>query len=196
MPVSVIQSTNTGSATAGYTLQNVGDTITVQLGVTGVGQPPDVTAIISLAGTYTAATVAVEAVALGQPIVTGSPTAPLYTYSWVPVTEIGVQDGQTVSSPIGPLTSVGTAGSGYAYQFGCGVFSMLRLRLVSIGSGAILGGIATIPFPIQSGLVNNLNAGMLLELQRIRVGINMLLASTDMNDNLASTVPTFLGTGN
>jgi hypothetical protein len=50
------------------------------------------------------------------------------------------------------------------------------MRLISIGSGAIVGGIATIPFPLNQGLSIPGSAQSLLELQRIRLGMSILIS--------------------
>jgi hypothetical protein len=200
MPASLTFATNSTTTVGNSaTLQNVGDLLQVFLGNVGVGNPTDQIAIVSLTGTFTAATVAIEAVPQGLPIsLTTTPIAPLSANSWIATTDISVVNGQPVSSPVGPLTSAGGVGSGFSFTFNCGQFQLIQLRLVSIGSGAITGGIATGSFPGGSAtnLLIGLANGQLLELQRIRVGINLLLASTDQNDNLATAVPTYLGVGN
>lgn len=170
-------------------MQVVGDICgPVLLGNTGVGNPLDVTAIVSLIGTFTNAVVAIEAVPIGQlvPFVQGATGPPVPTPApnqWIPILELGVIDGVPASSPVGPLTSAGTAGSGYAFTIGCGIFQQLRMRLVGIGGGAIQGGIATLPFPVPTGLTASSTSGLALELQRIRIGIGMLV-DTDLKDVL------------
>ncbi len=180
------------------TLQNVGDIVgPVFLGMTGVANPIDVTAIVSLTGAFTGATVAIEGVPIGQPLTPssnpGQPGTPTQPSEWVPLGEVGVVDFQPVSSPVGPLNSTGLQGSGYAFNVPCGMHQQMRLRLVSISSGAIQGGIATLPFPVPTGF--SAASSAVLELQRIRVGIELLLASTDNGDDLAKVVPTLLSPG-
>jgi hypothetical protein len=136
------------NATTGY----IGDTVSVVLGNTGVGQPADVDAILSLSGTFTAAVIAIEAVPLGQPVAqsvlfgTGPPTA-VSAGEWVAIAEVSLLNFGVVSAPIGPVSSTGLPGSALAYLVPCGLYAMLRLRLISIGSGTIQAGIATVPFP-------------------------------------------------
>jgi len=185
-------------------LQNAGDTVVAQLGATGVGQGADPTAILSLTGAFTAATIAIEAVPLGQPMAPA--TGPLSSFSqspvaeseWIPIGEVGVLDGISVSSPVGPLNSTGLPGSGYGFDVAVGKYQQIRLRLVSIGSGAIQGGIATVPFPVGSALTQQLAvlAGILLEVQRCRVGIELVMSNGDQPDDLAKSVPSTLTSGN
>jgi hypothetical protein len=180
---------------AQQSLVNPGDILgPVILGNTGVGQPPDVSAVLSFTGLnglpFTNAVIAVEAIAIGQPVTApasfGAAPTPLNPGQWEPVLDIGLVDGQPVSSPIGPLTSAGTVGTGFGYTVPCAQFQQLRARLVSIGSGAIQGGIATMGFPAGSTYLAQLvalNSAQLLELQRIRVGIGVLV-DTDLKDGI------------
>lgn len=117
------------------TLSVVGDILgPVQLGNTGIGQPTDLTALVSLTGTFTAATVLIEGVPLGQPLTQGNPPTPTSVSEWVLI------------SSQGPLTSTGLVGSGIAVTVACNLYQQLRARLSVIGSGAIVGGIASSPF--------------------------------------------------
>ncbi len=160
-----------------------GDTITVPLGVTGVGQGPDNTAILSLSGTFANAVIAVETVSLGQPMVQSpafgtGPPAPASVSEWGNVEEINLLSGSPVSAPIGPVSSTGVAGTALQYAVPCGTFAQLRLRLISIGSGAIQGGIATVPFPVGQ---QSLPPGANIEDFRNRVGISILLEGMGIN---------------
>lgn len=135
------------------TLQSPGDTLLAALGNVGQGGEPDVAAILSLTGTFQGAVVAVEGVPIGQPLTPGNPPTPLSPSQWAAVAEVGLINDQLVGSPVGPLASNGQAGSGFTYAVDPTKFVLLRLRLVSIQGGAILGGIATTPFPVAAGLV-------------------------------------------
>jgi hypothetical protein len=120
------------------TLQTAGDTAQLALGYTGVGNPPDQTVVVSLTGTFTNAVVAIEGIPLGQ----ASTSVPM------PISEVSTLTGSTVSSPVGPLTSSGNAGSGFSFTVNAMLFSVVQIRLVSIGSGAITSGIASQTFPV------------------------------------------------
>ncbi len=142
-------------------LQNIGDTVTAALGNTGVGQPADPSAILSLSGVFSQAVIAVEAIPLGQPMqppVLGSnlPPLPVSASSWTPVANVSFLNQQVITVPIGPISSAGGPGTGFAYGLGCGTFQQIRLRLLSIGGGAIQGGIATAPFPIAGTVVQEI----------------------------------------
>lgn len=183
---------NTGVALVGNVLQNPGDCIQANLGQSGVGQPTDPTAILSLcpagAGGFTGAVVAIEGVPLGQPltqVVAGQPVAPSQN-QWVDTLDVLTLTGAAQTSPVGPLTAAPGAGNGFGFAVGCGLYSMLRLRLVSISSGQVQGGLATVPFPVGSvgpggagsGSVNSQNT---VELGRIRVGLSILLEGLGIN---------------
>ena len=188
MPVPVAQ----------QTIQNVGDILgPLLLGQTGVGQPADVTAIVSLTGVFSGVSVSIEGVPLGQPITQGGPSAlppapaapqPASANEWVPVLDVWLINGQAQSSPLTGLTSAGGAGSGYAFAVGCGIYQQLRLRLTGNGGGtAIQGGMATVPFPVGSvgpgggGSGGSVNAQNTTELGRIRVGLSILLEGLGIN---------------
>lgn len=141
------------TAAAQGVLQNAGDTLQLILGGVGVGNPPDVAAVFSLTGGFTAAVIAIEAVPLGQPMTPGSPPTVPSEGEWVHIAETYVLNGELQSSPLGPLTSTGAAGSGFAFTAGIAAYSALRIRLVSTGGGAIQGGIATLPFPTSTGVI-------------------------------------------
>jgi len=121
------------------TLQNPGDTLAVLLPNPNVDQPVDLTAVLSLLGTFSFAYVAIEGLPFGQP----AGTIP------IPIALVSVINGQLASSsplasnPVGPLTSSGAPGSGFAFTVSCGIYSLLQMRLVSINSGAIQAAIAT-----------------------------------------------------
>jgi hypothetical protein len=120
--------------TASAALQNQGDKITLQLG-NPPGRVPDQTAILSLTGQYTGCIVAIEGIPIGQAL----SSVPM------PVAEMGLSNGSSASSPVGPLTSSGGPGSGYAFTVPSGIYSLIQLRLVSTGGGAIQAAIATTP---------------------------------------------------
>ena len=153
-------------------LTTPGQILFTVLNQVGVGQPPDETAIISLTGNFTAATFGIEGVPLGQPL----GTIP------IPIAEAGVINGQTVSSPVGPLSSSGVAGNnGFAFAVPLGAYSALQVRLISIGGGSVLAGIATVPFPVTVGQPSGGNPVNTLELSRIRVGNSILLEGLGIN---------------
>lgn len=141
-------------------LSAAGQTLQLPIGKTGTGQPPDVSAVFSLTGAFGNATIGLEGVPIGQPITPpagggpgGSPS-PVSLSSWVPIAEVTVSNGQVISSPVGPLSNLGGVGTGYAYWVSVAIFQMLQIRLISISSGAIQGGIATCGFPASSSLSN------------------------------------------
>lgn len=144
------------------TLQAVGDTITSLLGNVGVGNPADVAAILSLTGGFTNAQVAIEAIPLGQPMTqnVGGAATPTSPGEWVDVATINLGTGAVYQSPIGPLTSNGAPGSGFAFSCGVGIYQALRLRLVNTSGGAIVGGIATVPFPVSAGLTQQITGAV------------------------------------
>jgi hypothetical protein len=153
------------------TLQNVDDTLQLQLGLVGYGQPQDITAVVSLTGTFTLAVVAIEGVPIGQSL----SSVP------IPLAEINIGTGNPQGSPVGPFTSTGGPGSGNAFVISCGIYSLIQVRLVSIGGGAITCGIASATFPVTPG--SNLpSPQMMLELVRIRIGINALLDGVSLQE--------------
>lgn len=114
-------------------LVNANDTVTANL----QGDPQ---VILSVAGTFTGAIFVVEATPLGQPAGT-----------WVPVSEVRVDTG-AVAGQIGPLSG-GGLGSGLTMRADGGGYSAMRIRLVNaVGSGAVTGGIATVPFPYSASI--------------------------------------------
>jgi hypothetical protein len=114
------------NAATGY----IGDTVTAQPGGDG-------TVLLSLAGIFTSATVQIEAIPFGQT-------------QYVPVLELRSDTGGvTQNGIVGPVTGAGL-GSGLTLTANGGAISSIRIRLLSIGSGAITGGIATAPFPFSS----------------------------------------------
>lgn len=172
------------SPSATGVLSVAGATLQAQLGQGGVGQPGDVTCVVTMYGVFSSAQIAVEGVPLGSPLVqptTPGPqmginsASPLSPNEWIAIEELGIFNGQLVSSPI-TISSSGGPSSGVSYTFGAGVFEIVRLRLISISSGAVQGVIAFVPFPISTGLQQLGNAVNQLELSRIRTGISALMA--------------------
>lgn len=163
------------------TLSIAGQTLQLALGRAGVGQPGDVTAIFSMTGVFANAVVGIEGVPLGQPLsapVGAGPQpaiGPTSLSEWIPISEVAIINGASLSSPV-TISSTGGVGTGVSYQVGCAIFQALQMRLISIGSGAIVGGIATIPFPLNQGLSIPGSAQSLLELQRIRLGMSILIS--------------------
>ena len=163
------------------TLSIAGQTLQLALGRAGVGQPGDVTAGFSMTGTFANAVIGLEGVPLGQPLsapVGAGPQpsiGPLTLSEWIPIGEVAVINGASLSSPV-TISSAGGVGTGFQFIVGCALFQALQMRLISIGSGAIVGGIATIPFPLNQGLSVPGSAQSLLELQRIRLGISILIS--------------------
>ena len=188
MPIQPVQGTLQTPASSTYIGDVVGPGF---IGSDGVGNPGDVSAIFSMSGTFSTATIAIEGLPQGIPMSpalppsptnpTGTPPTPLSPNQWVPLAEVGVINGQLTSSPVGPLTSNGLVGTGFAYTAPIGAFQQVRMRLISIGSGAVLGGIATVPFPISTGIVQPGNPVSQLELGRIRVGMSLLLEGMGIN---------------
>jgi hypothetical protein len=132
-------------------LQNPGDVVTGKsLGYHEPASTPNDTVVLSMTGTFTNAVVAVEAVAQGQPIVqtpilagySVNQAAPASTAEWgaISVSPSAVP-GALVASPLGPLSSTGLPGSGFAFLAPAGPFVQMRLRLISIGSGSIQAGV-------------------------------------------------------
>jgi hypothetical protein len=116
-------------------LVNPGDTVSATL----QGDPQ---LILSMSGAFAGATVAVEYTPLGQAVTT-----------WLPYAEVRVDTGFVVQSGlIGPVSNSGF-GSGITLRAdGTGV-AAIRLRLVSpLGSGAVTGGIASVPFPFSANV--------------------------------------------
>jgi hypothetical protein len=188
MPIQPTQGTMQTPASGSY----IGDVIGPgYLGVDGVGNPGDVSAIFSLSGTFVNAVVAIEGLPQGTPMTpalppspanpNGLPSTPLSSSQWTPIAEVGVINGQLTTSPVGPLTSSGVVGTGFAYTAPIGAFQQVRMRLLSISSGAVVGGIATVPFPISTGIVQPGNPVSQLELGRIRVGMSILLEGMGIN---------------
>jgi hypothetical protein len=174
------------SPTAQGLLTTPGQTVQLNLGQTGVGQPGDVTAILSMTGVFANAVIGVEAVPLGQPVAQPTqpgpfgPVSPVSPSEWIPIAEVGIINGAVVSSPL-TLSSAGGLGTGFAFSVGAGQFQLLQLRLISIGSGAVQGGIATLPFPLNAGLSAPGSAINTLELGRIRIGLSILLEGLGVN---------------
>ena len=176
-------------------LTAVGQTVSVTLGNSGNGNPVDVTAIVSMTGTFTQATFVVEGIPLAQPMALTGPyppsQAPASAAEWCLVYELGLQAGSPVTNPIGPLSSTGAAGTGFCYTVPCGYFQQLRLRVTGLGSGAIQAGIATIPFPISTSSVISTSPASLLAQNRIWFGIMVLLNGSDAVDLSALTSQDF-----
>ena len=170
-----------------FTLQNPNDQGLVQLGNTGVGNPVDVTCILSFSGVFAGAVVAIEGVPIGQPLLQttlgfGNPPTAASANEWALPFEVNDATGGTVTSPIGPISSLGGTGTCFIYTFTCSYFNLLRARLVSITSGAIQGGIATLPFPLSTSGSPITPPATFLELQRIRFGINcIMVGGADVN---------------
>ena len=169
------------SPTAQTTLSVAGQTLQLNVGQTGVGQPPDVTAVFGFTGIFANAVIGIEAVPLGQPInqpsVAGpfGPVSPVSLSEWIPIGEQGVLNGQNTSSPL-TLSSLGGLGTGFAYVVPVAPYQMLQIRLISIGSGAVVASIATGTFPASTGLSANPSAALTqLELGRIRIGMSILI---------------------
>jgi hypothetical protein len=132
-------------------LTNPGDTVVGRsLGYHEPISTANDTVVLSLTGTFANAVVAVEAVAQGQPIVqtpilagySVNQAAPVSTAEWgaISVSPSAVP-GTLVQSPLGPLSSTGAPGSGFAFVAPAGPFVQIRLRLISIGSGTIQAGV-------------------------------------------------------
>ncbi len=157
------------------TLSVAGDVLGIVLGNTGFGQFFDVQLALSLSGTFVGATVAVEALAVGQPLIGVAGTAPVSTSEWVAVSSAAA--GGNVNSPLGPLSSAGGPGTGFTYATPCYQFQQLRLRLVSIASGSVVASIASVP--VTFNVVSNPNEA--LELGRVRIGMSILLEGMGIN---------------
>lgn len=162
-------------------LNAAGQTLQLWLGNTGVGQPADVSAIIAVTGIYQAATIGIEAIPLGQPLVQPSQAgpfqvpSPVSTSEWIPITELAIVNGSVLSSPVGPLTSVGGPGTGFGWTIPAGIYQAVQVRVISIGGGAIQASIASVPFPSSSSIGSASNPVSQLELSRIRFGISDLV---------------------
>lgn len=167
------------------TLQNVGDIVgPVFLGQTGVGNPPDTTAVFAFTGVYTNAVVAIEGIPIGQPISQGPPLAPNSSNEWVACLDVALLSGALQSNPI-TINSTGGPSSGFACAVGSGMYQQLRARLIGNGGGAIQASIATCGFPLSpspgGAAGGSVNAQNQLELGRIRVGMSILLEGMGIN---------------
>ncbi len=111
-------------------LVNVGDVVTAVL----QGDPQ---VILSLSGTFTGAVFQIEGVPQGQT-------------QFIPVAEVRSDTGGLqAGGVIGPLNGAGL-GSGLTMRADGGALNQIRIRLTAIGTGAVTGGIATVPFPFAS----------------------------------------------
>ena len=93
----------------------------------------DPKAVLSISGSFSNVTVAVDAIPLGQP------------GQWGQVSEVSTTTGQLITQ-LGPVTT-GPAGGSFTLLLDAGAYLSLRLRLVSTGGGNVVGTIATITYP-------------------------------------------------
>lgn len=108
-------------------------------GIVGATLQGDPQLLLSLSGTFQNAFVIVEATPLGQPVGT-----------WQPYSEVRIDTGYVIQQAvIGPVSNPGF-GSGITLRADGSAISAIRLRLLSIGQGAVSGGIAGVPFPFSS----------------------------------------------
>jgi len=165
-------------------LVNPGDTLVVVTGpgVWVPGVPADVLATLAIGGTFASAIIAIEGLPTGTPLVQGNPPTPVSPSAWVPIGQL--PNGSQLINPVGPLSGPAT------YSIVCAGLMQVRLRLVSIGSGSIQGSIVTVP-PVPVTM-----SDLLLELQRLRMGMTLLLAECTDGADLAGAVPALLPAGN